>query len=213
MFKFVISAAAVLFAAVVVHTQTPTAVDLAQRLQARYQTITSFTANFTTEFQTKLLPQVDRSSGTVKVLKPNRMWWKYEKPEKQDWVADGTVLWDYDATNRIVFRSEIPPATQQSTPLLFLAGRGDLVRDFTPSLAPNSPAGEWHLELRPKAGNADFQTLTLMVTRDDLRLVGMKIVDAKGTNTHRFTDLRENVKLTPADFAFKPPAGVRVEHR
>jgi outer membrane lipoprotein-sorting protein len=191
----------------------PSAPDLARRLQARYTTIRSFTANFATDYQSALMPQIDRSSGTLKVLKPNQMWWTYDKPEKKHWVVDGRHLWDYDVRTKVAFRSPMPPPSELGGPLLFLAGRGDLTRDFTAAMAPAQPAGEWHLDLTPKDANAGFTSLTLMVTRDGLRLVGLKIVEPHATNTHRFTNLRENVSLTARDFELKLPSDVQIESR
>lgn len=195
----------------------PTAADLAQKIQQHYERVTTFTAKFTQEQQSKFLPQQQVWSGTVKVRKPNMMWWTYDKPEKKHWIIDGVAVWDYDVAGKIVIRSALPKGSDAISPLLFLSGRGNLTRDFTSALPASQPAGEWHLELTPipaKAADADFRSLTLIVARESLALKGLKSIDKDGTiKTFGFTELRENATLTPTDFVFTPPKGVYIDHR
>ena len=108
-------------------------------------------------------------------------------------------------------RSAMPAGDDASTALLFLAGRGNLTRDFTASLPADQPAGEWRLTLRPRASQADFETLTLEVDRTSLTFRGLVVVDAQGgTSAFRFTNMRENRGLPDSDFVFSIPRGVEV---
>jgi hypothetical protein len=59
----------------------------------------------------------------------------------------------------------LPKTDEASSAMMFLAGRGDLLRDFTPSLGANQPAESWRLDLMPKTPQPDFKTLTLIVNR------------------------------------------------
>jgi outer membrane lipoprotein carrier protein len=191
----------------------PSAQSLAAQIQKRYASIPGFTADFTQEEQSALLPQVEKSSGTVKILRPSRMWWTYEKPIKKQYIVDGRYMWDYDVANKVVFRSDFPKGNDLSTPLLFLAGRGDLTKDFLVSLSPAQP-DEWHLDLRPKTPNADFELTTLIVRRGTLALIGMTTVSPDGRrNAIRLTNLNESARLTPASFEFKRPSDVQLEIR
>jgi outer membrane lipoprotein-sorting protein len=158
--------------------------------------------------QTPSPTDLARQLGTVKVLKPNHLWFAYSQPDPADWVADGRFVWDYDPTNKVAFKSDLPRGSDAPMALLFLAGSGNLTTDFTHSMPSDQPAGEWHLELRPKAPNADFESLTLMVDRRSLALRGLTIVDSQGRRTLRFTDLVENRKLTPKDFELRLPSDV-----
>jgi outer membrane lipoprotein-sorting protein len=95
---------------------------------------------------------------------------------------------------------------------MFLAGRGNLNRDFTPSLAAAQPDGEWRLALAPKTPQ-DYVSLTLLVDRRTLALNGYEIVDTTGArSTMRFINLKENVPLPDSDFVFKR-SGVKVVDR
>lgn len=194
------------------HAQAPTATELAQRLQTRYATIKDFRADFTQTERGSVLRTVQTESrGTVRVKKPGRMWWDYQKPTRQALVADGATLFYYNASDRSGVRSPMPTGTDLSAAVLFLTGRGDLTRDFTPTLSSTAPADEWHLTLTPKVRQEDFAQLTLHVDRGSLAFRGLQFRDHVGSeNTIRFTNLRENVGLADADFRFTFPRGTHV---
>ena len=64
------------------------------------------------------------------------MRWTYEKPEEKTFVSDGRKLYSYIPADRQVYVTTVPPEDEASTPALFLAGKGNLLRDFDVSLAP-----------------------------------------------------------------------------
>ena len=190
--------------------QTPTATELSARLQRRYESIRDFTADFTQTFQGLLVKRPTTAWGKVWLKKPNRVRFNYEKPEQQIFVSDGTLFRSYYPSNRSGTESPLPTGTDVSTALLFLAGRGDLTRDFTSTIAKGAPAGEWHLGLVPKSKQADFDTLTLFVDNQSLALLGYTTSDQQGTNTIRFTKLKENAGVNDAEFKFDFPKGTAI---
>jgi outer membrane lipoprotein carrier protein len=117
--------------------QTPAseAEALAGRLQARYDAIRTFTAEFAHTYEGGVLRRKTTESGRVEVKKPGRMRWEYKKPEEKLFVSDGRRLYAWIPADRQVTISQLPADGQPATPALFLMGRGDLRRDFTASLA------------------------------------------------------------------------------
>jgi outer membrane lipoprotein-sorting protein len=108
--------------------------------------------------------------------------------------------------------TDLPEGDQASTALLFLTGRGDMVRDFRASLPSKQPAGVWQLDLTPKAEQHDFTALTLFVDPKTLTLRGLASTDAQGgLSTFEFSSLKENVGLTDKQFIFKMPKGVTIQ--
>lgn len=203
-------AAALLGAAAAAQTPPPDATDLARKLQARYQTVRDFTADFTQTYQGLLLRKTATERGTLLVKKPSRIRFTYESPERKIFVADGSQFYAYYPADRAGTVSPLPRGDEAPTALLFLAGRGDLVRDFTASLPASQPEGEWHLQLVPRSPQADFDQLTLIVDRGTLSLRGFVTVDSQGTNTIRFSRLKENTGLRDTAFAFSFPRGTEV---
>src|SRR5262249_47405489 len=107
--------------------------------------------------------------------------------------------------------TDLPTGDQATTGLLFLTGKGDLVRDFRPALPKTTPPGVWQLDLTPKTAQAEFTSLTIWVDQKTLALRGLTSVDAQeGVSTFTFTNLRENVGLSDNQFVFKAPAGVEI---
>ena len=194
----------------------PTAAELAAKIQAHYARVNDFTADFTQTSSNPLRPKGLTDRGTVKIKKPLRMQWLYTTSDKQQFWSDGTRTYSYMPTDKYVDIRALPKASEASTALLFLAGRGDLTKDFAASVPDNQPAGEWRLVLRPTGGRqTDFTALTLEVDRASLALRGLGIEDdqAGSITRMRFTNLRENRGLADREFEFKIPKGVETELR
>jgi outer membrane lipoprotein-sorting protein len=123
-------------------------------------------------------------------------------------------MYSYLPQDKQVIESDVPPEEQAGTPTLFLAGRGSLIRDFTPSIveAPaGMAAGSRALKLVPKSRQADYDWLMLVLDPATLAIRGLVTVDGQGgTSSFSFTNLKENVGLADKEFAFKIPRGVDV---
>src|SRR5712691_5292648 len=107
------------------------ATDLAQSLQRKYDTIHDFSADFTHTYQGGVLHKQITERGHVLVKKPGRMRWDYTSPEKKLFVSDGVKIYSYVPDDRQVRIDSVPKDDQPGAPILFLAGKGNLVRDFT----------------------------------------------------------------------------------
>ena len=191
-------------------TQAPTATELAARLQKRYESIRDFTADFTQTFQGLLVKRPTTERGKILLKKPSRVRFTYEKPEPKVFVSNGVVFRSYSPIDRSGTETPLATGDDVSTALLFLAGRGNLTRDFTSKIASGAPAGEWHLGLVPKSKQADFDTLTLFVDARTLALLGFTTTDEQGNNTIRFSNLKENPGLTDRAFDFEFPKGTAI---
>ena len=188
----------------------PTAAELTKKLQARYQTVRDFTADFTQTYQGVLQRKAATEKGKLQLKKPSRVRMTYESPERKVFVADGVQFYSYFPADRTGSVNPLPKEGESSTALLFIAGRGDLTRDFTASLAPTQPPAEWHVKLVPRTPQADFQTLTLIVDRTTLALNGFVTVDDQGTNTIRLANVKENTGLRDTAFDFQFPKGTEI---
>jgi outer membrane lipoprotein carrier protein len=207
--------AAVFVAGVAVAAATPQAPPapqaLAAAIQAHYSAVTTFTARFTHTFKGGALPQTTVEHGNVKISKPGRMRWTYDAPDQKEFVADGKMLYSYVKADRTCYVSDLPTGNAVSTAVLFLAGKGDLVRDFRAAASPSTAPTEWRVRLTPTSPQAEFTELTLGVEPQTLKLITMETTDADGgVSTFRFSNLRENVSLPDKDFVFNIPKGVDV---
>jgi outer membrane lipoprotein carrier protein len=148
------------------------------------------------------------------IKKPGRMRWVYTQPDAKEFVSDGSKLFFYVPADKQVIVSPVPSEDQATTPALFLAGRGNIVRDFTPSLVevPDGfPPASYSLRLQPRTAQPDYDWLTLVVAPDTLSLRGLVTSDAQGgISTFVFNNLKENVGAADKDFIFRIPRGVDV---
>jgi outer membrane lipoprotein carrier protein len=203
------AAAAVLTGAAPAGQALPAAADLARQLQARYDTVRDFRARFSQTYDGGVLQLTSREEGELLLKKPGRLRMRYTSPEEKVFVADGERFYSYFPESRTGSVRPLPPENEASTAVLFLAGRGSLVRDFTASLAPEQPDGEWHLTLVPRTRQPDYRSLTLMVDRRTLQLRGFSQVDHQGgTTTTRLSQMTENVGLSDREFQFSFPRNV-----
>jgi outer membrane lipoprotein carrier protein len=186
---------------------------LARAVQAHYQQVRDFTADFEQAYVGGALKRRSVERGTMAIRKPGRMRWDYEAPEKKLFISDGTRMYFYVPADKQVRVSAMPEAGRVPTPILFLAGRGDLLRDFKVEevAAPAGSTGSRALRLRPVRPEPEYDTLTLVVDASTFVMRQLIVVDGQGgTSTFSFSNLRENVGVAESRFVFTMPKGVDV---
>jgi outer membrane lipoprotein carrier protein len=189
----------------------PTADALARSLQQRYQGISDFTADFTQSYRGGVLRTRTVEQGTVTVKKPGRMRWVYTRPEKKEFVSDGQKTYLYIPQDRQVIVSDID-GNASSTSSLFLAGKGDIARDFTAAFVEASPIpGTLALKLTPRRRQPDYEYLVVAVDPATLQIRGLLTHDTQGgDSTLTFSNLKENQGVSEKVFTFRIPRGVDV---
>lgn len=193
--------------------QLPSAAEFARRLQARYDAITDFSADFVQTYRGGVLRKTTTESGTVAIKKPGRMRWTYTRPEDKLFVADGRKMYIYVPADRQVIVRDMPAGDEAATPILFLVGKGQLTRDFEVAYTdlPGAPAGSVALKLTPRTPQRDYESITLVVEARTLRLQMLVARDSQGgTSTFTFRNLKENVGLPDKIFSFVIPRGADV---
>jgi outer membrane lipoprotein carrier protein len=208
------TAAAVLGGPLALGAADSTAPELAAALQKKYDGIKDFSADFSHTYEGGVLRKQITERGHLLVKKPGKMRWDYSTPETKQFVSDGVKMYSYIPQDKQVIVATVPPDEEAPTPTLFLAGKGNVIRDFTPSLvdAPSGmPAGSRALKLVPKSRQRDYDWLVLVLEPGTLAIRGLLTVDEQGgKSSFSFTNLKENVGLADKDFAFKIPRGVDV---
>jgi outer membrane lipoprotein carrier protein len=193
---------------------TQSATDLARLLQQKYDGVRDFSADFSHVYRGGLLRKQLTERGRLLIKKPGKMRWEYTEPEEKLFVSDGAKLYSYIPQDKQVIVTSVPPDDAAPMPTLFLAGRGNLLRDFAVSFdekATDLPPGARALKLVPKAPQPDYDWLVLLVDPSTLLLRGLVTTDAQGgTSRFSFSNLKENVGLADKAFTFRIPRGVDV---
>jgi outer membrane lipoprotein carrier protein len=190
-----------------------TADEFAQAVQRKYDAIKDFSADFVHTYRGGVLKKQLTEKGHMTIKKPGKMRWDYTSPEEKVFVSDGVKIYSYIPQDKQVMVATVP-ANDATTPALFLAGKGNLTRDFTASpgdVPTGLPADTRALKLVPKKPQPDYDWLVLLVDPGTLSLRGLVTNDAQGgTSSFTFVNLKENVGTSDKEFAFKIPRGVDV---
>lgn len=208
--------AALLFTTVASSLATGQATDaaaLASRVQARYATIKDFEGDFTQSYEGGVLRTRTTESGTLAIRQPGRFRFVYTRPERKEFVSDGTTIYTYLVADKQVYVSPAPGPDGATTPALFLAGRANISRDFTASFTPlpGAAAGLQTLRLDPRKPDPDYEWFGIGVDPATLQIRFLVAVDRQGgKSAFSFSNLKENRGLSDNTFQFRVPRGVDV---
>lgn len=184
---------------------------LARALQQRYQGIRDFSADFVHTYRGGVLRTQTTERGTVSIKKPGLMRWIYTTPEKKEFVSDGRRVYSYIPADRQVIVTPLPAEDEAATPALFLAGKGDIVRDFTATAAERSIPGTAALKLTPRQEEPEYEYLVVALDPTTLQIRGLTTRDRQGgDSTLIFSNLQENRGISDKEFTFRIPRGVDV---
>jgi len=199
--------------AAVGHADGDAATALATSIQRHYDQVRDFQADFTHTYVGGILRKKTVERGRMAVRKPGRMRWTYTQPEEKLFVSDGNRIYSYVPADKQVYVAAVPADDQATTPALFLAGKGNILRDFAvaPVDVADAPAGSAGLKLTPKRPEREYDWLNLVVDKSSLALRMLVTSDSQGgLSTFAFTNLRENTGVADKEFVFVMPRGVDV---
>lgn len=186
---------------------------LASKVQQRYDSIKDFEGNFVQSYEGGVLRTKTTERGTLKIKRPGRIRFTYTKPERKEFVSDGVRLYTHLVADKQVIVSPAPSADDGDVPAMFLAGRSDLARDYTPSFTalPGAAPGLITLKLVPKNRESEYEWLGIGVDPKTLQIQFLTAADKQGgRSSFTFSNLKENRGLSDKEFEFRVPRGVDV---
>ena len=182
-------------------------------IQDRYEKTNDFEANFIQEYIGKVMRQPNKGEGKVYFKKKGMMRWDYNVPN-QKLISDGHTLWYYQPEEKQVLVSNVSRVLKEKTPLAFLAGEGNLGRDFKLlNLNESVSQKEDHyvVELAPKEPLATLSKLILTVDKKSYTVLQADVFDGLGNVTRtRFIEIKTNVGLSNSFFHFTIPPGTEI---
>ncbi len=182
-------------------------------IQSRYQKTNDLEANFVQENIGKVMKQPQKGEGKVYFKKKGMMRWDYRIPN-QKIISNGLTLWYYQPEENQVLIYDLSKVGKEKTPWAFLAGEGDLSRDFNLVNSNESITQKedyFVLELTPKEPYPALARLVLTVDKKTYFVVQADVFDELGNVTRtRFNDIKTNVALSNSLFNFTIPPGAEV---
>ena len=173
-----------------------------ERMREYFKNIQTVQADFHQVVTDKQGHRTQEVTGTMRLQKPNKFRWDYNKPFVQEIVGDGEKIWIYDPELSQVTVRSLSKATS-SSPAALLAGGKEMERHFTIKEASRKGDLEWVLAI-PKVSESGFERVFLGFKGDEL--IEMELHDSFGNRTAiEFTNLERNPKLARDLFKFTPP--------
>jgi outer membrane lipoprotein carrier protein len=187
--------------------------EVLNEIQNRYEKTNDFEARFIQEYIGKVMKQPNRGEGKVYFKKRGMMRWDYTVPN-QNFFSDGHTLWYYQPEEKQVHVSDVSRYVKEKTPLAFLAGEGNLSRDFdilNLNESVSQKEDNYVVELVPKESLATLSKLMLTVDKKTYTVLQADVFDGLGNVTRiRFIDIKTNVGLSDSFFHFSIPPGTEV---
>jgi len=200
------------FALLLFNTAQLDPASVAERVQSVYNQAEALRCDFIQLYRSGTTGKITEARGELLLKKPGKMRWDYKSPERKLYVSDGKTVYWYLPADRQVTRMSLEEADQQQTQILFLTGRGELLRDFEVSAETffeEIYEGSYLLRLVPKR-EEEFDYIVLEVNPSDFFVERMIVVDAFGNSTdYRFANIRP-AEIPDRDFEFTVPRGVEV---
>jgi outer membrane lipoprotein carrier protein len=187
--------------------------EVLNEIQSRYEKTNDFEASFIQEYVGKGIRQSSRGEGKVYFKKKGMMRWDYTVPN-QKLVSDGRTLWYYQPEEKQVLVSDVSRVLKERTPLAFLAGEGNISRDFNfLNLNESVSQKEDHyvIGLAPKEIIPTLSKLVLTVDKKSYLVLQADVFDGLGNLTRtRFINIKTNVGISQSFFQFTAPPGTEV---
>ncbi len=182
------------------------------RLQSRYETVATLSADFTQEFFSVGMGGTQVSGGRVYLKKPGRMRWEYTSGTNDELVSNGAVVWLFQPDLNQVIETVV-----SQTPGIavdFLSGVGDLRENFTVRQADENGEGSgsaYLLELTPATLQPNLKRLVIEVDKETSLVLKTVVEDLFGNRTTvTFSDISVNVRIDDSFFEFVVPDGVNI---
>jgi len=186
----------------------------AHLFEVRYGTAHTLQVNFLERY-TQNGKFVRAEAGIAYFLRPGKMRWDYEAPERNTFLVDGTYDWFYSPADRTATRVPAKQSEDWRTPLAFLTSHMKLsrlcakiaVQNGSASLQPDDVV--FRCELRDAQEGSTKGVLFEVSPQGELRRI---VVQQEGAIEleFSFTGWKWNPPLDKSLFQFTPPLGVAI---
>ncbi len=174
------------------------------------------TRDLTCRFEQRLLSGAlgagTRESGILYLVRPGKLRWEYEDPERKTAIVDGDRTLLYLPEERQMIRGRLAP-DEDLLPAL-LAGRGRIGDLFDAKvLEPSGPGGKDTVKVRlvPRSAAPGVQEVVLTLRPPEYSIEKADVLDPAGNRMeYLFTSLRRNRGVSETLFTLEPPPGTEI---
>ncbi len=184
------------------------------QMDASYENLQSYRAEFEQESETKTFHRKRHASGRVYFLKPSKMRWSYLQPEQREVYLSGEKIHIYLPGRNQVIEQTLDDAMSGVAPARLFMGVEELVGSFSVSAdcADDNDENAYCLRLTPKKNKAfSVEEILLWVGKKDFLPLRTESRDVLGNRTTlSFRNAEVNVPLKEELFHFEVPPEAEV---
>ena len=182
-------------------------------LQTLLADLTNFSANFTQTIYDEG-EAIDQSSGTLTLMRPNKMRWETRLPEENLIIADGNSIWNIDS-----FVEQVTVFSQDDTvknnPIMLLTSNEKASWDKFSVLqlgAINDDKSLFNRAFEVSALDDNAQITKLTLRFKDRQLVSLETTDSQGQRSNMdFESIQSNQDLPVSVFSVVYPEHYAVD--
>lgn len=187
--------------------------EMAAQVDEIYQPIQRFHAKFEQLYRAKVAGVTKRSSGHLFVEKPAKLSMRYDPPNNNRVVSNGSIVKVYEADNKQMFTQPVA-RTEYPGALAFIMGKG-LRASFTFTFHDRAkfPGGKVLLGT-PRVRNPAYERAFFYIDRglldqkDPRCMRRVLVLDVqKNRNRFDFTDISQPKSIPAGEFTFTAPPG------
>jgi len=187
------------------------AADVADKVQAKYETISSLEAEVEQIQTTAATGQEEERTGRIYYKEPELVRWVTESPEKEVLIVGPEVVWDYFPGESTVYKYPVQEILSSKTMIRFISGKANLKEDFKIERQGRED-GLLKLKLIPEEPELNLVMAYIWVNDKDWLVKRALVVDYWGNgNELRLSGIEINHDLDDELFEFSPPKDVLIQ--
>jgi len=183
------------------------------KVQAHYDATSDMQADFTQTYVHPVYGTKTVSKGKLRIKKPGKMVWDYEKSDTPDLWVDDTTVWVVERDTKQVIKKDVGKSDFAGADK-FLFGGKQLIEDFQVKLAGDKliarygMKGHTAIRLKPKQKNPHYLELLLVVDDATGRVDAFVVLNGDDSTNHFvLSGSKRNAGLKDSDFTFTKPKG------
>lgn len=186
--------------------------EITQKIQNRYQEISSFRTNFTQKLTKAASGNTEVRKGKIVFKKPALVRWKTEKPEEKLLLVTNSTVWQYIPAEKVAYKYSLRGKFKSKTMIEFITGEVNIEEDFQVKKKGKSQQGWLKLKLIPKDPEPGMVMAHIWVEPQSGILRKIKIRDfCSNKNTLRFEHIQLRPEISKGVFTFDPSEGIKVK--
>ena len=190
------------------------AISPAAKVQQTYAGINSLRTGFTQVLTHKESGSEEKRTGVLEFKKPLLVRWETKTPSPELLVVAKKEIWNTFSEDKIAYKYPVSLAEDSRSIIRVVTGQALLTQDYDVSPIGVGSDGLLQLRIYPRDPSESMTEGTLWVEEVSGLIKRVQVVDFYGNiNDITMTSLEINAQVADDAFAYKPPAGWKVEDR